>query len=104
MTIFMIFLLTFLIEAVIQIIKPIWGQTKIGDMSLTEVISMVAGIAIAVFGKLNILAEIIQTESMFLQYVFYVITGLAMGRGTSFLHDLWLKLRSGYWLPPGNSK
>lgn len=106
MNFIIICLLALLIEALIQVIKPLWGQMKIGEMSLTEVISMLIGIVVAVAGKLNILADFVQADSAFLLYVFYIITGLAMGRGTSFVHDLWLKLRSNYGngLPPGDAK
>ncbi len=96
MNILIILVIAFLIEVVIQLIKPLWGETKLGGLSLTELISMVLGIAIAVFAKLNILASFVTADSVFLLYVFYILTGLAMGRGTSFVHDLWLKLRSNY--------
>lgn len=104
MNIIIICLLALLIEALIQVIKPLWGATKIGEMSLTEVISMLIGIGVAVVGKLNIMADFVQADSTFILYVFYIITGLAMGRGTSFVHDLWLKLRSGHGLPPGDAE
>lgn len=96
MNILIIILISFLIEALIQVIKPIWGSAKIGEMSVTEVVSMTIGMIVAAIGKLNILADFVQPDSVFLLYVFYILTGLAMGRGTSFVHDLWLKLRSNY--------
>ena len=103
MNIVMIFLITFVIEALIQVIKPIWGSAKLGQLSVTEIVSMAIGTVIAVIAKLNLLAEFAQTDNAFLLYIFYILTGLAMGRGTSFVHDLWLKLRSNYGngLPPG---
>lgn len=106
MNFIVICLLALLIEALIQVIKPLWGQMKIGEMSLTEVMSMLIGIVVALVGKLNILADFVQADNVFLLYIFHVITGLAMGRGTSFVHDLWLKLRSNYGngLPPGGTE
>jgi hypothetical protein len=96
MNILIIVLISFLIEALIQVIKPLWGAAKLGELSLTEVISMTLGVIVAVLGKLNLLADFVTPDSIFLLYVFYILTGLAMGRGTSFVHDLWLKLRSNY--------
>jgi surface polysaccharide O-acyltransferase-like enzyme len=91
-----IILIAFLIEAFIQAVKPLWGNAKVGELSLTEVISMTFGMIVAVIGRLNLFADFVTPDSVFLLYVFYVITGLAMGRGASFVHDLQLKLRSNY--------
>lgn len=96
MNILIILLISFLIEAVIQVIKPLWGAAKVGMLSVAEIVSMGIGLLVAVFARLNILADFIQVDNVFLLYVFYILTGLAMGRGTSFVHDLWLKLRSNY--------
>lgn len=96
MNIFIILIISMLIEATIQLVKPIWSDAMIGNLSLTELISMIIGVAIAIIGKLNLLADMVQVSNVFLLYVFYICTGLAMGRGASFVHDLWLKLRSNY--------
>lgn len=105
MNILIILLIAFLLEVFIQAVKPLWGDAQLGKLSVTEIVSMTIGMVIAVIAKLNILAEFYQTDTVFLLYVFYIITGFAIGRGASFVHDLWLKLRSNYGngLPPGDA-
>lgn len=88
-----IILFAVLIEAVIQFLKPIWGDKMLGKLTLTELISMVLGIVIAVLAKLNI-AEAIAVTQPALLYIMYVFTGLIMGRGASVVHDLWAKLNT----------
>ena len=79
------------VEAVMQAIKPIWN----GDgekLTVTEIISMAVGVAIAVAAKVNLLSGIVEVSG-WLVYVMYVLTGIALGRGPSFVHDLWMKLK-----------
>jgi hypothetical protein len=93
-----------LIEAVIQAIKPIWDPAA-GKLTIPEIVSMAIGVVVAFFGKLDLLAGLVETSSVILLHIFYVLSGVVLGRGPSFVHDLWLRLRSGYGneLPPGGS-
>lgn len=96
MQIITIILIAVFIEAVVSAIKPIWS--KDGErMSVAEIVSIVIGIVVAVACKLNILA-FIQNDFLvdappFVHYMFYAMTGIALGRGTSFVWDLWNRLR-----------
>jgi hypothetical protein len=95
MDILSIIIIAILIEAIIQAVKPVFmpGAAK---LSVWELVSMGIGVIIAVVGRFNLLAGMVTTDSTILLYVFYVLTGVALGRGPSFVHDLWLKLRSNY--------
>ncbi len=91
MNIVMILTFAILIEAVVQLVKPLWGEKMLGKLSITEIVSMALGVLIAVLAKLNI-AEPLGVMQPALLYVMYVFTGMAMGRGASFIHDLWMKV------------
>ena len=91
MNIVMIITFAILIEAVVQLVKPIWGEKLLGKLSVTEIVSMALGVLIAVLAKLNI-AEPLGVTAPALLYVMYIFTGMAMGRGASFIHDLWMKV------------
>ena len=54
---------------------------------------MCIGIVIAVIAKINFLAGVVDVTQPVLLYVLYVLTGVALGRGPSFVHDLWIKVR-----------
>lgn len=52
------------------------------------------GVLLAVTCKINMLAWVVEIEyPMWVEYIFYVLTGIAIGRGTNFLYDLWNKLK-----------
>ncbi|NLI54099.1 MAG: hypothetical protein GX417_07200 [Clostridiales bacterium] len=91
MNIVMIITFAILIEAVVQLVKPLWGDASVGKLTVTEIVSMAFGILVAVLARLNI-AETLGITSPALLYVLYVFTGMAMGRGASFIHDLWMKI------------
>lgn len=79
-------------ETVIQIFKPVWDETST-PLTVPEWLSMLVGIFIAVAARINMLEGLIQTDSAVLIYLFYIFTGIALGRGPNFVHDLWSKLR-----------
>ena len=92
-----ILLLSVLIEAVVSAIKPLWS--KDGErMSVAEIVSIVLGVILAVSLRLNMMEyvadwEIISHAPPFVEYIFYILTGIALGRGPSFLWDLWQKIK-----------
>lgn len=86
-------LIALFIEAIIQTIKPIWDKTA-GKITPAEIASMGAGILIAVVAKINFMADIVSITEPVLLYLMYVLTGIALGRGPSFVHDLWIKLKN----------
>ena len=91
MNIVTIIVFAILIEAIIQLVKPLWGVKLIGKLSITEAVSMALGVLIAVLGKLNV-ADVLNVMQPVVLNIMYVFTGMAMGRGASFIHDLWLKI------------
>lgn len=72
--------------------KPIWDKAA-GKITIAEIVSMGIGIVIAVVAKINFLAGVVEITQPVLLYVLYVLTGVALGRGPSFVHDLWGKIR-----------
>jgi len=85
-------ILALFVEAIVQTIKPIWDKTA-GKITVTEIVSMGIGVVIAVVAKINFLAGVVEVSEPVLLYVLYVLTGVAMGRGPSFVHDLWILVR-----------
>lgn len=88
-----ILLLSILIEAVVSAIKPLWSKGS-ERMSVAEIVSICLGVMLAVSCRLNVMEyvaewEVIADAPPFVNYVFYVLTGIALGRGPSFLWDLW---------------
>jgi len=81
------------IEAIIQVVKPIWipGAKR---LSVTELVSVVLGIVLAVLCRINLLAGLVPAGNVAVEYLFCVGTGIALGRGPSFVYDLWQRLRN----------
>lgn len=92
-TITNIILIALFIEAIIQAVKPLWNK-EAQRLSIAECISMGMGVLVAVLGKINMLGGIITTDAPVLLYALYALSGIAVGRGPSFVHDLWSKLRT----------
>lgn len=88
-----IILIALFIEAVVNAIKPVW--VKEGEkFTVSEYVSMAMGILLAVSCKINMLAYVVEVNyPLWVEYIFYVLTGIAIGRGTNFLYDLWKKLK-----------
>ena len=87
-------ILALFVEAIVQTMKPIWDKTA-GKITVAELVSMGIGIVIAVVAKINFLAGVVEITQPVLLYVLYALTGVALGRGPSFVHDLWMKIRTG---------
>jgi uncharacterized protein YacL len=86
-------ILALFVEAIVQTMKPIWDKTA-GKITVAEIVSMGIGIVIAVVAKINFLAGMVDISGPILLHVLYVLTGIALGRGPSFVHDLWVKIRT----------
>lgn len=86
-------ILALFVEAIVQTIKPIWDKTA-GKITIAEIVSMGIGVVIAVIAKINFLAGLIEITQPVLLYVLYSFTGVALGRGPSFVHDLWKRVRN----------
>lgn len=88
-----VILIALFIEAIVNALKPIWA--KEGEkLTVSEYVSMAMGILLAVSCKINMLAYVVDVDCpLWVEYIFYVLTGIAIGRGTNFLYDLWKKLK-----------
>lgn len=88
-----ILLIALFIEAVVDALKPLWTKGE-GGMTASELASMLMGMLLAVTCKINMLEGVVHIDCppLFL-YVFYGLTGIALGRGTNFVYDLWGKLK-----------
>lgn len=88
-----VILISLFIEAIVGALKPLWS--KDGEkLSVSEYVSMGMGILLAVSCKINMLAYVVELGyPVWVEYVFYALTGIAIGRGTNFLYDLWNKLK-----------
>ena len=80
------------VEAIVQTIKPIWDKSA-GKITVAEIVSISIGIVIAVVAKINFLEGVVEISGSVLQYVLCALTGIALGRGPSFIHDLWIIVR-----------
>ena len=85
-------ILALFVEAIVQTLKPLWDKTA-GKITVAEIVSMGIGVVIAVVAKINFLAGVIEVTQPVLLYVLYALTGVALGRGPSFVHDLWVKIK-----------
>lgn len=87
-------LIALFIEAVVDAIKPAWtGENK---LTAAEYISMFIGVVLAVSCKINMLTYIMDMPFVmpfWMEYVFFAMTGIAIGRGSNFLFDLWERLK-----------
>ena len=86
-------LIALFVEAIVQQLKPIWDKTA-PKITVAEIVSMCIGVAIAVVAKINFLAGVVEITQPILLYLMYALTGVALGRGPSFVHDLWIKIKS----------
>jgi hypothetical protein len=94
-----IVLIAMFIEGVVTAIKPLWSRNGSEEMSVSEIVSIVIGIVLAVSCRINMLAYFVQDSFLaetpvFVHYIFYAMTGVALGRGPSFLWDLWNRIKN----------
>jgi len=86
-------LIALFIEAIVNVLKPLWDKSA-GKITVAEVVSMGVGVVIAVVAQINFLAGVVNITEPVLLYLLYVLTGVALGRGPSFVYDLWQKIRT----------
>ena len=93
MEIMNLLLLALLIETVVTVVKPLWSRDG-KRMSVAEGVSILLGVLLAVALKINLMTFLTDWAAVndapeWVKYVFYALTGIALGRGPSFLYDLW---------------
>jgi len=81
------------IEAIVNALKPIWDKSA-KKLTAAEIVSMSIGVIFAVLAKINLLSDAVNITDPVLVYLLYVLTGVALGRGPSFIYDLWKKTRT----------
>ena len=86
-------ILALFVEAIVQTLKPLWDKTA-GKITVAEIVSMGIGVVIALVAKINFLTGVIDVTQPVLLYLLYALTGVALGRGPSFVHDLWGKIKA----------
>ena len=93
MTITDMLIIALFIEAIVNALKPIWQEDG-EKMTASEYVAMGFGVIFAVSCKINMLAYVVDVETApWMNYFFYALTGIAIGRGTNFLYDLWEKMK-----------
>lgn len=92
MSISNLILLALFIEAIVDALKPIWSKDS--GLSLTQIVSMAIGVLVACVCRFNMVAEFMPPDlPAWINWVWYVMTGIAIGRGPSFLFDLWERIK-----------
>ena len=87
-----ILLVALMIEAVVETVKPLWKADG-KHLTAAEIVSILIGMLVAVTCKINMLAPFVALDApVWVEYIFYALTGIALGRGPSFVHDLWTKI------------
>ena len=93
MEIVSILMIALLIEAAVKALKPLWNR-EAERITAPEIVSMALGVALAVLLKINLIEYAVWIDVPdAAEYIFYALTGVALGRGPSFLHDLWGSLK-----------
>ena len=88
-----VILISLFIEAIVGALKPIWSGSG-EKLTVTEYVSMGMGVLLAVTCRINMLAYVVDIAyPAWVEYIFFALTGIAIGRGTNFVYDLWKKLR-----------
>ena len=88
-----IIMLALFVEAIVSAIKPIWKDGGKG-LTVTEIVSIVIGVVLAVALRIDLFSAMVSTKTAWetpawVNYVFYAMSGIAIGRGPSFVYDLW---------------
>ena len=92
-----IIMLALFVEAIVSAIKPLWKDGGEG-LSVAEIVSIVIGVVMAVAMRIDLFSYFADVELYFdtpawVKYVFYAMSGVAIGRGPSFIYDLWENIK-----------
>lgn len=92
-----IIMLALFVEAIVSALKPIWKDGGKG-LSVTEIVSIVIGVVLAVAMKIDLFRTLVEVDVLWetpswVDYVFYAMSGVAIGRGPSFIYDLWENIK-----------
>lgn len=92
-----IIMLALFVEAIVSAIKPLWKDGGKG-LTVTEIVSIVIGVVMAVAMRIDLFSYFADVEMYWdspawVKYIFYVMSGVALGRGPSFIYDLWENIK-----------
>jgi hypothetical protein len=77
-------LVAFLVEALIQTLKPIYDKQN--GFNIDKIISIIVGILVCVAARVDLFAELgFMVE---IPYLGYILTGVIASRGSNFVHDI----------------
>ena len=90
-----VIMLALFVETIVTALKPFWKADGKG-LSITEIVSIVIGMVLAISMKMDLFSYICDYEIWdvphWVHYIFYGMTGIAVGRGPSFIYDAWQAL------------
>ena len=86
-------LMALFIEAIVNVLKPIWDPSA-GKVTVAEYVSMGIGVVISIIARINFMEGVVTLTEPALLYLMYVLTGIALGRGPSFVYDLWQRIKT----------
>ena len=81
-----------LVEALVETLKLLWDADK-RKVSWPTVCSLVVGIVIAVATHASIF-ELLSITIIASSWLGYIVTGILISRGSSFIHDLWSRINN----------
>ena len=87
-----IIVLALLVEALVETLKLLWDPVK-RNVSWPTVCSLVVGIVIA-FATHASIFELLSITIVASSWLGYIITGILISRGSSFIHDLWSRINT----------
>lgn len=83
-----ILIIALLIEAIWENCKSIWQK---GKLSIDMLGALLMSVLVCILTKSDIFALV--GIEISIKYVAYVLTGIVVGRGANFVHDLFNKLK-----------
>lgn len=90
--IWVLVVLGFLVEAIVETLKLVWDAEK-RKVSWPVICSLVVGIGIAILTRASIF-ELLSITIVTSSWLGYIITGILISRGSSFIHDLWIRINT----------
>lgn len=98
-----IIMLALFVEAIVSAVKPLWKDGGKG-LSVTEIVSIVIGVVLAVAMRIDLFSALVEIDialesPSWVYYLFYVMSGIAIGRGPSFVYDLWKGFKKWHDMP-----
>ncbi len=81
-----------LVEAIVETLKLVWDAEK-RKVSVPVICSLVVGIGIAMLTQASIF-ELLNITIVASSWLGYIITGILISRGSSFIHDLWSRINN----------